>query len=152
MKAERKQAADRRDESNKPAEKRRAWSWTDINFWLDAALLFMFVALCWCATVIRFVFPPAEAAKDWRLWTADYDQWCSLQFGLLAALALGILVHVMLHWSWVCNVAASRWSKGKTARIDEGTQTLYGVGLLIVLLHVIAAGVAAAAIMIQRPA
>jgi hypothetical protein len=139
-------------------------AWADINFWLDTALLVVFAALCGCATVVRFVFPPGPVADGWRLWSADYDQWCSLQYGLLAdydqwcslqygllaALALGILVHVMLHWSWVCNVAASRFGRGKTVRIDEGTQTIYGVALLIVLLNVIGLFVAVAALMIQR--
>lgn len=132
-------------------DKRRAWNWTDINFWLDALLLVVFVALCWCAVVVRFVFPPAAASAGVRLWNASYDQWCSLQFGLLATLALGVLVHVMLHWSWVCNVAVARFGRDKKGRIDEGTQTLYGVGLLIVLIHIIAGGVALAALMIQRP-
>lgn len=140
-------------DSKKPApDKRRPMSWTDINFWLDALLLVLFVALCWCSTVVRFVFPPGPAATGWRLWGADYDQWSGLQFGLLATFALGILVHVMFHWSWVCNVATSRFSRDKKARIDEGTQTLYGVGLLIVLLNLIAIGIAVAALMIQRPA
>lgn len=150
-----KSAVDLATSSSKAAtgavDKRRAWNWTDINFWLDALLLVVFVALCWCAVVVRFVFPPAAASAGVRLWNASYDQWCNLQFGLLATLALGVLVHVMLHWSWVCNVAVNRFSKDKKNRIDEGTQTLYGVGLLIVLIHIIAGGVALAALMIQRP-
>ena len=134
----------------RPRRSHRPISWADINFWLDTALLVVFAALCGCATVVRFVFPPGPVADGWRLWSADYDQWCSLQYGLLATLAVGILVHVMLHWSWVCNVTASRFGRGKIVRIDEGTQTIYGVGLLIVLLNIIGLFVAAAALMIQR--
>jgi hypothetical protein len=130
---------------------RRAWSWTDINFWLDAALLVVFTALCWCSVVVRFIFPPGPSAQGWRLWGADYDQWAGVQFGLIALLALGILVHVMFHWSWVCNVVVSRLGRDRKARVDDGTQTIYGVGLLIVLLNVIGIGVAAAALMIQGP-
>ncbi len=130
----------------------RPVSWTDLNFWLDATLLVVFVGLCGCATIVRFVFPPGPVADGWRLWGATYDQWCNLQYGLLATLALGILVHVMLHWSWVCNVAASRFGRGGKSRVDEGTQTLYGVALLIVLLNLIGIAVALAALMIQRPA
>ncbi len=37
-----------------------------------------------------------------------YGQWCSIQFGLLSLLGLGILVHVMLHWTWVCSVISRR--------------------------------------------
>ncbi len=64
-------------------------------------------------------------------------------------LAAGILVHVMLHWSWVCNVIASALA-GK-GRVDEGMQTIYGVGLLIVLLNVVGITVAAAVLTIRAP-
>jgi len=85
------------------------------------------------------------------LWGLDYDAWSGIQFGLLAALAVGILVHVMLHWSWVCNVVAASLGSRK-GRVDEGLQTIYGVGLLIVLLNVIGIAVAAAVLTIRGPA
>jgi hypothetical protein len=128
------------------------WSWSEINLLLDIALLMMFVALCAAAVIVRFVFPPGPAAKGWLLWGLDYDAWSGIQFGLLATLAVGILVHVMLHWSWVCNVAAARLSSSKRIRIDDGMQTIYGVGLLIVLLNVIGITVAAAMLTIRGPA
>ena len=131
--------------------RRSAWSWTDINFWLDALLLVIFVVLCWSAVVVRFVFPPGPSAKGWTLWGFDYDAWAGLQFGLLGVLSVGILVHVMFHWSWVCNVIATRFFRDKKARLDDGLQTIYGVGLLIVLLNIIGLGVAAAVLMIQSP-
>ncbi len=129
----------------------KPWSWTEINFVLDAALLVAFVAVCAVAVIVRFVFPPGPAAKGWTLWGLDYDAWSGIQFGLLAGLAIGILVHVMLHWSWVCNVLASRLSGDRKARVDDGLQTIYGVGLLIVLLNVIGITVAAAFLTIHRP-
>lgn len=129
---------------------RRALSWSEINLLLDALLLVLFVALCAAAVIVRFVFPPGPAAKGWTLWGLDYDAWGGIQFGLLATLTVGILVHVMLHWSWVCNVLACRLG-GRKARVDEGMQTIYGVGLLIVLLNLIGITVAAAKLMIQGP-
>jgi hypothetical protein len=131
---------------------RTAWSWSDINLVLDFALLVAFVALCIAAVIVRFVFPPGPAAKGWMLWGFDYDAWNGIQFGLLAVLAVGILVHVMFHWSWVCNVLASRFLRSRTGKIDDGLQTIYGVGLLIVLLNVIGITVAAAMLTIKGPA
>lgn len=137
-------------EAVEPKPARRGLSWSEINFLLDALLLLLFVGLCAAAVILRFVFPPGPAAKGWTLWGLDYDAWGGIQFGLLAALAGGILVHVMFHWSWVCNLLASRFG-GRKARVDEGMQTIYGVGLLIVLLNVIGITVAAAKLMIQGP-
>jgi len=131
--------------------RRRAWSWSEINLLLDGLLLVVFVSLCVAAVILRFVFPPGPAAKGWSLWGLDYDAWGGVQFALLAMLTVGILVHVMFHWSWVCNVLASRLSGNRRARVDDGMQTIYGVGLLIVLLNVIGITVAAAVLTIQGP-
>jgi hypothetical protein len=129
-----------------------AWSWSEINLTLDIALLVAFVALCTTAVIVRFVFPPGPAAKGWMLWGFDYDAWNGIQFAILATLAVGILVHVMFHWSWVCHVLASRLSRDKRSRVDDGMQTIYGVGLLIVLLNVIGITVAVAMLTIKGPA
>ena len=129
----------------------RGWTWGDINLVLDAVLLVVFTALCFAAVVVRFVFPPGPAAKGWTLWGLDYDAWGGIQFGLLAALALGVLVHVMLHWSWVCNMLAGRFLRSRRGRVDDGLQTIYGVGLLIVLLNLVGGAVAAAVLMVRGP-
>ncbi len=123
---------------------------TIVNFLLDTLLLATFSTLIWTAVVVRFVFPPAYDAKGWSLWGLSLDQWLTVQFTMVATLTLGILIHVMLHWSWVCGVIAARVGD-KKARLDNGTQTLYGVGLLIVILNVLGAATAAAALMIRGP-
>lgn len=129
----------------------RRWTWGDVNLVLDGALLVVFVAVCFAAVVVRFVFPPGPAAKGWMLWGLDYDAWGGIQFGLLATLALGVLVHLMLHWSWVCSMIAGRFGGGRRGRVDEGLQTIYGVGLLIVLLTVVGAALVAAVLTIRGP-
>jgi tetrahydromethanopterin S-methyltransferase subunit G len=108
---------------------------TLLNFILDTLLLVTFLSMGVTGVVVRFVFPPGTQADGWTLWGSGYDAWVGLWFNILAALAVMVLVHVMLHWSWVCGVVAQRISKrlGRTVRIDEANQTLYGVGLLVVL-------------------
>lgn len=134
----------------RPTTRRPAWSWSWINLLLDTVLLVAFTALCFAAVVVRFVFPPGPAAAGWTLWGLDYDAWGGIQFALLAILAGGILVHVMLHWSWVCNVVASRLA-GRGARVDDGLQTIYGVGLLIGLLLAVGTALAFATLTVRGP-
>jgi hypothetical protein len=124
---------------------------TSINFLLDALLLTAFAVLVWSGMIVRFVFPPGPDARGWLLWGLAYDQWQTIQFAMVAALALGILVHLMLHWSWVCGVIATRLARDKKAKLDDGTQTLYGVGLLIVIFNLLGLAVAVAALSIQAP-
>jgi hypothetical protein len=124
---------------------------TVINFLLDATLMMVFCALVSSAVIVRFIFPPGPDARGWSLWALTYDHWASLQFALVALLALGILLHVMLHWNWVCGVVATRLARDKKAKLDEGSQTLYGVGLLIVLFNLLGLIIAFAVLSVRSP-
>lgn len=127
---------------------------TLINFWLDLTLLILFLAGLWASFVIRFVFPPGTLADGWLLWSWTYDQWADFRFLLICLFALAVLVHVMLHWSWVCGVITSRLLRrrdGKRRNWDDGTRTLYGVGLLVVLFNILGLAFAAAVLTVQGP-
>ena len=125
-------------------------SHTLVNFWLDLLLATVFVVLCITAVIVQFVFPPGVVSRGVSLWGMSYGQWCGVQFSLLTILALGVLVHVMLHWTWVCSVLA-RQVLGKPKIPDNGTRTLYGVGLFICLLLIGAVAVGLAQWMIILP-
>jgi hypothetical protein len=125
-----------------------------INFWLDAALLVCFLFLIWISVIVRFVFPQAEAANGYELWGMALGEFMDLQFAVLAAFIFGILLHLMMHWSWVCGIIGSRFLRsgdGKKRVLDDGQRTILGVGLLIVILNVMGAGIAAAVLSIQVP-
>lgn len=124
---------------------------TLVNFWLDLALGVFFVCLCLVAVIVQFVFPPGVAARDWSLWGMSHGEWSSLQFALIALLGLGVLVHVMLHWTWVCSVLSKR-VLGRKELPDDGIRTVYGVGLLIGLLLIGAVTVGIAQWTIVPPA
>jgi hypothetical protein len=132
------------------ATKRLKFSLTLINFWLDTILMLTFVALSITAVIVQFVFPPGVAAKGWLLWGMNYGQWCSLQFGMLSLLGFGVVVHVMLHWTWVCGVVVRKLLHRKELP-DDGIQTVYGVGLLITLLLTAATVIGFAMLSIQMP-
>lgn len=127
---------------------------TEINFWLDTFLLILFVVYAWITVVLRFVFPPATKAEGWSLWSLDYLAWSDIQFAVLTVFAGCILLHIMLHWSWVCGVVNS-WIRKRmpepSPKQDSGTRTLWGVALLIAICNVIGVGTALAVLMIRAP-
>ena len=129
-----------------PKPQRRRVNWATINFFLDLSLL-------WVSVVVQFIFPPGPIAQGWTLWGWNYVAFSRLQFGLLALLALGVLVHVMLHWSWICGVVQRllRPQQRPARPLDDGTRTLYGVALLIVLFHLLGAGIGAAWLLVVAP-
>ena len=135
------------------------FSKTEINFFLDAFLLFAFVFFAWITIILRYVFPPATKAEGWSLWGLDYLAWADLQFGVISVLAASILLHIMLHWSWVCGVVNGWVRKHQSAKYesalgpkqDNGTRTLWGVALLIAICNLVGLGIAAAVLMIREP-
>ncbi len=109
-----------------------------------------FVALAITSGILQFVFPPGVAARGWMLWGLNHSRWSSLQFVMLSVLGLGIVVHVMLHWTWVCGVVVRQVFR-KNDLPDDGIRTLCGVGLLIGLLLLGAFVTGAATLSIHTP-
>jgi len=126
---------------------------TIVNLVLDILLALILLLVVTSACVVRFVFPPGTAAKGWKLWGLDYDAWANFEFVMLCIILLAVVVHVMLHWNWVCSVIATRvlQLRGASSRPDEGTQTLYGVGTLILFLSAIGVVLATATLTIHGP-
>lgn len=125
---------------------------TDVNFLLDALLLLLFVALCICSVILEFVFPAGTQADGGLLWDSSFNEWSRFRFYILASMAVAVVLHVMLHWSWVCGVLSS-WLRSKlnqkSSTHDDPSRTLWGVGLLIVIVNLMGAIIAAAALSIQ---
>lgn len=122
------------------------------NLILDVTLLVAFLLLCWTSLVLRFVFPPGSASAGWLLWGGNYDAWYNFHFGTLAVIALAILLHIMLHWNWVCGILAARVLRKKGAgKVDDGTQTIWGVVLLIAIFGVLGVALTAAQFSISAP-
>lgn len=135
--------------------RRTVWiSKTTLNFIVDTVLLSLVISLLLSAAVLRFVFPAPSTSAGWILWGFDYDAWSNFQFVLVAVIGLAILLHVMLHWSWVCGVILTKLlrSSNRTAKLDDGQQTLWGVGMLIVVVNFIGLLLGLAYLMIQSPA
>lgn len=105
---------------------------TLVNFWLDATLFLAVLVLVWVSVMLQVVFPPPTQADGWTLWGLDYDQWHIVQFTALCVAGALAIEHVALHWNWVCAVLATRILRRE--RLDQGLQTVYGVGTFIVLL------------------
>lgn len=133
--------------------KKGGWSRSTWYFIVDVLLLLPFLALVWTSAVVKFVFPPGTRAAGYSLWGMSYDRWCDVRFATLAVFSVIVLIHVLIHWAWICNYLASRISrwKGERVTIDDGLKTIYGVGFLIVLLITLGLALAVAAVMVSKP-
>jgi hypothetical protein len=122
---------------------------TIVNFWLDVVLLVLFLAQAWMFAVLHIVFPRG-AGSDWKVWNATPLDWSESLFATFCVFAVGIVLHVMLHWAWICGVVATR-VLGRKAGKDDGSHTLVGVGVIVVLVHLLAVGILLAKIGLVEP-
>ncbi len=126
---------------------------TGVNFWLDVCLALLLLTQLWITFVLRFAFPPGPEAAGWSLWSWSYEAWFRAYFGTACVLASAVVLHVMLHWSWVCGVV-SRWFRrpgSPKPQTDDPVRTLVGVMLLIGILVVMGIGLAAAIFTVVGP-
>jgi hypothetical protein len=125
-----------------------------INFVLDAFMLLLFVGLLGATAIVQFIFPRATQAGGWRLWGYDYDFWNAISFGFLIVFAFSVLLHMVLHWSWVCGFTAMRMARRRgagSAKMPDGVATLYGVSTLIGILLSLGAVLTVASVAVKPP-
>jgi len=121
-----------------------------LNFWLDAALFLVIAFVVWVSAVLQMVFPAPTQAADWKLWGWSYNEWRDVQFTAICVFAMLAIEHVVLHWKWICGIAAVQVLHSKT-RPDEANQAVLGVGIFITILLFMLAGLIAASLSIQPP-
>lgn len=126
-----------------PAKSGPVFNWsrygTLINFWLDVSLLVLLMIQAWIFSILHLVFPRG-AGSDWKIWGATPLDWSETLFLTFCVFAAAIVLHVMLHWAWICGVVTTKLL-GRKGKKDDGSQTLIGVGLLIFLIHALIVGI-----------
>ncbi len=142
-----------RPEAGRRRPEARKTSRATLNFLVDGSLLLLLLSVVWTATILQFVFPPAGVAQGWTLWGWTYDRWTQVHGGCLALFCLNILLHVMLHWSWIFGLVGTRWARWRGYRFVavEATKTLYGVCTLISVLTLLGTLYAVAEFSIRPP-
>jgi len=124
-----------------------------VNFLVDFSLLVTLCTVLWLTAVVQFVFPAGAESAGWTLWGGSYARWQYYHLVATSVFALDVLLHLILHWTWVCGFFTSRLSKRLGRRItwDEGIKTLYGVGSLIGVLMILGTLLLAAELQIRAP-
>lgn len=117
---------------------------TIINFWLDIALAGLFMVQACQFAILHFAFPRG-AGSDRQIWGATPLDWSEALFITFCLFSLGVVLHVMFHWEWICGVVATRLLRIKATK-DDGTHTIIGVLVLIFLIHVVLVSVLVAKI------
>lgn len=109
-----------------------------LNFIVDAISALVVLGMTVTGLVIRFVLPPGSG-RGRVLWGWDRHGWGDLHFWLAVAAGALVVVHVALHWQWICVTAArfvrhgrgEHGSGGAVARNMAGGALMVGLAGLL---------------------
>lgn len=108
-----------------------------LNLAIDAATLLAMLGLMVTGLIVRFVLPPGTGGRfggernALNLAGMSRHDWGDVHFWLAVALTGLILIHVALHWNWVCAmVHRAVRGPGRTQKLPAARLWMYGGGFM----------------------
>jgi phosphotransferase system glucose/maltose/N-acetylglucosamine-specific IIC component len=111
-----------------------------LNLTVDLLSLVVLLALACTGLIMAFVLPPGSGGRGGlALWGMGRHDWGEVHLVLALALIGLLLVHVPLHWSWVCCTvrrvlsgrAAQRGALSPKAMRSAGLATVVAIALSV---------------------
>ncbi len=113
---------------------------TTLNFAVEIVTFLAALGMIATGLIVRWVLPPGSGSRR-ELWSLTRHEWGDVHFWLAVGLVVLAVVHIALHWNWVCAVAG-RWvgrrGNPDTHR-DRIRRNAYGAALLVVIFAGLAA-------------
>jgi len=106
-----------------------------INYLVDLATFALFLFMVASGLILAFILPPGSrggrGAGERALWSLTRHDWGDIHFWVALGLIGLLILHVVLHWSWVCTLT-HRMLTGRNLRATtpRRTQHLVGVAFL----------------------
>lgn len=102
-----------------------------LNFLIDVLTFLVFFAKVWTGFLIHYVLPPGGGrGHALTLWGMNRHDYGNVHFYLALAMVALIIVHIWLHWPWVCSILSNLLGASQPKR---SRRTLYGTILLLVI-------------------
>lgn len=106
-----------------------------LNFVVDAITALVALSMVLTGVLLRWVLPPGSGQRA-LLWGLDRHQWGDIHWWLAIALVGMALLHVALHWRWICSMVlrigrGSGAIKSQLASRAAGVAVAIGLGLLL---------------------
>jgi len=77
-----------------------------LNFWIDLLTFLIMWMLTVTGLLIHYVLPDGQGrGRSWFLWGWNRHDYGDLHFYLALSLIVLCVIHVWLHWGWVCHTA-----------------------------------------------
>lgn len=110
-----------------------------LNFLIDAVSALVVLGITATGLAVRFVLPPGSG-RGKVLWGWDRHEWGEVHFWLAVAAGVLLLVHVALHWQWICVTTVRLFRRGGAEHGYPGGfgRNLAGAALVVGLIGLFA--------------
>lgn len=104
-----------------------------LNFAVDGLTLIGMLAMIATGVLLRYILPPgSRGGGGLSVWGWTRHDWGDLHFWAAVGLGVLLLVHVALHWKWVC-ITIQRWLQNRDERSRAPQfwrRSAFGLGFL----------------------
>jgi len=110
-----------------------------LNFLVDVVTLLTMLSMIFTGLLLKFVLPPRRGTGPHQmLWGWDRHDWGGVHFWIAVTLGSLLLLHVALHWQWVCATVGQFFRRGE-ARTSSAPpiRNAWGVGFLILVVALV---------------
>lgn len=109
-----------------------------LNLIIDIVTAIAMLGMVWTGLVIRYTLPTGSGGRGGgrglTLWGLSRHDWGDVHFWLAVAVGALLVLHVALHWRWVCaTVHRVLRPSEKPERMSPAALNLYGAGFVVVL-------------------
>lgn len=110
-----------------------------LNLLIDLVSAIVMFGMIATGLIIRFALPPGSG-RSRLLWTWGRHDWGDVHFWLAVAAGVLLLVHVALHWQWVCNMTLHFFRRAEGDRAYPGAlgRNIAGAVLVVMLIGMFA--------------
>jgi hypothetical protein len=112
-----------------------------LNFVVDALALLAMLAMIATGLLTRYLLPPRHGTGVQRtLWGMDRHEWADVHFWIAVGLGALLVLHVALHWKWVCTTIRQLFQKRREPAplARAAVRNTVGVAFFVVLVAIIA--------------
>ena len=107
-----------------------------VNLLIDVISLLVFLAMIWTGCLMHYVLPAGGGrGHTLTLWGMNRHEYSKLHFYLALTMVALIIVHLWLHWPWICSTMSNLLGAPRPKRFKRA---LYGLFLLLVMVIVTA--------------
>lgn len=106
-----------------------------LNFAVDLLTLLAILVLVGTGLIMYLILPAGSGSRGLVLCGLGRHDWGDIHFWSSAALAVLLVLHLALHWAWVCGTIRRLLTPGRKGGRPRGKwDNAYGVAFLVVLI------------------